>query len=341
MRVKGIFFSGIVVLIVIFLSLIYFMVYQNGSTPEAAVDWRGLSQSELMDSTHYSRIFFFDKQNGIALSPGAIARSNDGGENWTNVANEQGSNEVGYYSLFFNMQQTGWVVGARKNKPILLETADKGKNWNEVKFDEKSSIELNSKFSSFLDVCFDKSGHGWIVGKGGILEAVPSIQNWKVANIFPTEETLYSVACTDSGEIWAAGQDSVFHFRQGWKRKTLREQYIFGRIISSGSSLWLLGAKGRSPEGRSKGILLRSLDGGETWQDKTPKAAGLFHDLALSDGKGWLIGEEGSIFHSSDHGSSWTKSRSPTTKDLLDIFLLDPNHGWAVGANGTILRFVR
>lgn len=62
---------------------------------------------------------------------------------------------------------------------------------------------------------------------------------------------------------------------------------------------------------------------GRTWEDKTPNSTPLLKDLVLRGGRGWLVGAEGAIYHSTDNGESWIKLKAPTQTDLQEKFFLD------------------
>jgi photosystem II stability/assembly factor-like uncharacterized protein len=300
--------------------------------------WETLTQSSLIHAKRLSHVFFFDKNNGITISPYSIERSVDGGKTWKEVPGSNGN----YYSLVFIDNQNGWVVGSSENdKPLVMKTNDRGINWQKVNFDEKSLSALNEKISFFLAICFDRTGKGWIAGKGGIVEAITDGQNLRISSIFSTKETLYSVSCNGSGEVWAVGQDAVFHYQNDWRRKEIDKRYVFGKVVSNGSDVWLLGADSSLLENGSSGagVLLRSRDNGQTWENKTPASANLLNDLYIKDGSGWLVGAEGSIYYTSDNGNSWTKSTSPTNSDLLHIFFLDSKNGWISGDKATVLKY--
>jgi photosystem II stability/assembly factor-like uncharacterized protein len=305
--------------------------------------WQVIAEAEsaFLNALPFSSVFFFDKVNGIALSAITIEKTNDGGKTWTPVRNWDNK---GFSSLVFTDNQNGWIVGSEENnKPLVLKTRNKGLDWQDWKkmdFDAKSLGEVNGKFARFYDICFDSAGKSWIVGDGGIVEAVADGQNLKISSIFSTKEILYGISCNDSGEVWAVGENSaVFHYRNGWSRKEIDKKYIFKKVVSTESDVWLLGHNAPPIEENVLGTLLRSRDNGQTWENKTPKSASLLYDLYLKDGKGWLVGAEGSIYYSSDNGNSWTKSKSPTKNDLMKIFFLDSNNGWISGDKATILKY--
>lgn len=62
-------------------------------------------------------------------------------------------------------------------------------------------------------------------------------------------------------------------------------------------------------------------------------------DIAFADpSNGWIVGESGTILHTSDGGDTWTTQHSGTDVKLVAIDFASPDDGWAVGAFGTILR---
>jgi photosystem II stability/assembly factor-like uncharacterized protein len=46
--------------------------------------------------------------------------------------------------------------------------------------------------------------------------------------------------------------------------------------------------------------------------------------------RGWVAGDSGLIFYTSDGGISWTRQESNTTHQIMRIFFLDDKHGWAL-----------
>ncbi len=123
----------------------------------------------------------------------------------------------GFRLFFFPITKMAGSLGSENDKPLILRTNNQGfewKDWQKVNLDEKSSVEINRNFSGFNDICFDPSGKVWIVGDGGIVEAVADERNLRVISIFKTRETLYRASCNASGEVWAVGEHSAaYHFQ--------------------------------------------------------------------------------------------------------------------------------
>jgi len=128
--------------------------------------------------------------------------------------------------------------------------------------------------------------------------------------------------------------------RYAWQRKQFDRNYYFGKVKVIANDIWLLG--GIHPNhvsGPDSGVLLRSSNSGNTWENKLPKSDGLPYDLVKSDGMLWLIGASGQIHYSKDNGDSWMKFPSPTNSDLLSIYFLDQQTGWITGDRGTVLGY--
>lgn len=47
--------------------------------------------------------------------------------------------------------------------------------------------------------------------------------------------------------------------------------------------------------------------------------------------RGWVVGNKGTILKTTDGGRNWDEQESGTTLDLLDIFMMDEQRGWALG----------
>jgi photosystem II stability/assembly factor-like uncharacterized protein len=86
------------------------------------------------------------------------------------------------------------------------------------------------------------------------------------------------------------------------------------------------------------GTLLRTVDGGSSWQPvKVPTDENLTSLFFIGD-TGWATGWGGVILKTTDAGATWTNLTTGITQSLERIFFATPTHGWAVGWAGTLLR---
>jgi photosystem II stability/assembly factor-like uncharacterized protein len=88
----------------------------------------------------------------------------------------------------------------------------------------------------------------------------------------------------------------------------------------------------------SRGIILRSTDGGLNW---TPQSSGttdyLLDVSSLDSNTAIAVGDRGTILRTIDGGATWTFQTSGTTNQLRAVSFADDWTGIAVGSGGTIL----
>ena len=95
----------------------------------------------------------------------------------------------------------------------------------------------------------------------------------------------------------------------------------------------------------SLGILYKTSDGGETWvpqSSNSPGSASLSAVFALSQDSAYAVGEHGVVVQTAD-GTTWNAENSGWGSDgssgsFRGLAFTDPEHGFAVGDYGTIMR---
>ena len=301
--------------------------------------WKVLHESAFIHGSRILQIMFFDMENGIAVSPGGIAKTDDGGKQWANVHSVEGN---GYYSFAFADNRRGIAVGSVKNEvPLVLRTIDAGNSWQMLNFDPKVLNRDEIKITTFLDVCFDSTGTIWIVGNKGMVSASVEEDKLNILSVNSSTGELSSIACAAKGQIFTVEGNTVLtNSGNGWQKKQIDPKYYFGKVKSIGNVIWLLGGKQAEVDSEhGSGIVLRSSNSGDTWEDKTPKSGNLQFDISRDDGVLWLVGAAGQIHFSKDNGDTWLASPSPTKADLLSVYFHDSQNGWITGDRGTVLMY--
>ncbi len=88
-------------------------------------------------------------------------------------------------------------------------------------------------------------------------------------------------------------------------------------------------------------LIIRSKDGGTSWEELTSIPNLRFYDVAFQDQNiGIAVGENGSILRTQNGGDAWTSIASGVPEDLLSIAFANENNFVAVGENGKILRSI-
>lgn len=179
-------------------------------------------------------------------------------------------------------------------------------------------IGVSDKFYDVKTLSPDKA---IIVGYGGkILVTVDGGKTWK-AKPSGTTLALYNVQFVDAQNGWISGQDGIIlHTTDGgenWQQQTTGVSIpIFALWFVDQNHGWAVG---------QQATYLRTADGGETWQEGRIEVSleGVSEDatLAMNDPTlydvhfvdektGWMVGEFGKIYHSTDGGASWAEQQN-------------------------------
>ena len=63
---------------------------------------------------------------------------------------------------------------------------------------------------------------------------------------------------------------------------------------------------------------------------------GLFGTCFATDRAGWMVGELGRIFHTTDGGETWVRQDAGTKRPFLAISCIDPQTAWIAGKEGIV-----
>jgi photosystem II stability/assembly factor-like uncharacterized protein len=218
-------------------------------------------------------------------------------------------------------------------------------------------IGVNDKFYDVKALSPEKA---IVVGYGGkILMTVDGGRTWKT-KASGAEVALYNVQFVDAQNGWISGQDGlILHTTDGgesWqKQQTGVTVPIFALYFLDKERGWAVA---------QQATYLRTTNGGETWEEGRIEVSveGVSEDatLAMNDPtlydvqfvyekNGWMVGEFGKIYHSTDGGASWTEQQNALLgqagiTDALNlptwfgVRFLNATEGIAVGLEGKIAK---
>ena len=69
-----------------------------------------------------------------------------------------------------------------------------------------------------------------------------------------------------------------------------------------------------------------------TWQQPCPQGNTIRDICFVDGGHGWAVGDHGTILRTTDGGESWQAQESGTTRSLLDCSFVNRLHGWVEGS---------
>ena len=304
--------------------------------------WQILSEATSSHATAFNSLVFFDGSHGFGLTALGLESTSDGGMNWT-LRLENGGTR-GFYTMWFSDEQTGWILGTERlkampgassrmqsAKPLMLKTNDGGTTWQSVNLNALSSFD-GASFTLFSSMCFEPAGKAWIVGDAGIVEAMIDSDTLRTISFTASSRPLNAVACDNARQVWAVGDGGLImrHREQQWHSTVYGDGVAyFTRVKLVGSDVWLTGGIASKGKIANRGLLVFSRNG-DDWEDRTPSASETLYDLGFEGNEGWAVGAGGGIFHTTNGGSAWAKEMSPTSNDLLAIFLYK-GRGWISG----------
>ena len=306
-------------------------------------DWVQVSSSftfcDLFD------VFFIDNLNGWACggfsNPGImpmplIYNTNDGGLTWS----EQNApyDGPGYYTkILFTDTQHGWATGLNLTlfRIKLITTVDGGETWEE---------QLNS-YDALRNFFFINNSVGWNVGEEGVIQKTEDGGwNW-VDQQSGTDRNLFSVMFINEEIGWIAGDSIILKTENGgntWEEQSAPQGFCNQIFFIDELHGWVV-----SPAwGYNSGMNMRTIDGGENWEELSGE--GFYEVFFIDSENGWGRGKNnpgggmGSVpvsnmFITSDGGLTWTLQ---PMRNLIDggFCFIDENEGWAVSYNGTIMH---
>jgi photosystem II stability/assembly factor-like uncharacterized protein len=170
-------------------------------------------------------------------------------------------------------------------------------------------------------------------------------QNWqrKLVAGFDVYGTLHDVDFVNASVGWVVGTDDYFGGSDGRISATTDGGQTWHLQLSQ-PGLEFLGVAALSPStalafGRglyASSVLLRTSDGGLSW-NPIPSAAGDFRGSFFLDAStGWIVGSR--IHKTTDGGLNWTEQYPAGGAELSAVSFSDAQNGWAVGFANLVLH---
>jgi len=293
-------------------------------------------------------VCFADSLTGwIAGDSGTIIHTTDGGKNWSFQQSNTFNNIV---HIFFLNQNLGWAVAHNFSSvpygTLLLRTWDGGYNWTSHNYPAED-IFMNCVF--YLD-----SLTGWMGGSPhAIVRTVDGGYTWQDVTVdtsllafFPVLSIkfynynwgyasggLFEIAgvtwrTSDGGDTWFAIDATDAPADE------IHEIHLF-------DSVTVMGAGGDPDFGFGVGMI-RTFDGGSNWEYEEVGIQGNAFDLDFrNDDEAWApLGSRAKLIYSLDGGDSWAEIATPESTMIFDMTFPDSLHGYGVGMDGAILKYL-
>lgn len=309
-------------------------------------------------------------------APPFIMRTQDGGKTWFDLSIPDERNDGYYYNfwdVFFIDTLKGYFLDSRG---AIFHTSDGGQSWikqfqNNPPRDLESIYFLDSLkgFAAGYDPLkrTDNGGELWYADSSVIfpfgddprkIQFVDNLYGW----IMSTKAVFRT---TDGGDIW-----TEFAIDSNWTQNDRALDMMFidpeNGWISSGPGLYQSADSGKTWTNINPNIVLlgfhfkNEFNGwgggvqftgiGNKIYSTTNKGISWTTDYAsiteqslygldfIDENRGWAVGREGAIIHTTDGGYTWQNQSSNTTEWLRNVDFWDKEIGWSVGFGGVTLR---
>jgi photosystem II stability/assembly factor-like uncharacterized protein len=247
-------------------------------------------------------------------------------------------------------RQQGWAISWNIEGffgTLVLKTTDGGNTWTQHQYPVENYI---ANCILFLD-----SLNGWIGGRNAhpIMFTTNGGQSWEQASIDSSPLSLFPVlniyfynqqygyACGGrfdiAGVTWSTADGG-----QNWHPiDNLQAPADEVHGIHMYDSLNVIGAGGDPDLGYGVGML-RTADGGWNWEYEELSMAGNAFDIDFrNETEAWApLGPAQELIYSMDGGTSWTVMPTPQSTSIFDMIFTDSLHGYGVGYNGAVIRYV-
>ncbi|WP_353930714.1 photosynthesis system II assembly factor Ycf48 [Okeanomitos corallinicola TIOX110] len=272
--------------------------------------------------------FTGDPQHGYIVGGNAtLLETNDGGETWHPLELAVDDPKSRFDSVSFAGKE-GWIVG---EPSVLLHTTDEGKSWSNLPLSAKlpgSPIMVTALGENEAEMVTDvgaiyKTTDGGLNWKAQVEAAVgvmrnlerspdgkyiavsakgsfysfwkPGMEAWEPHNR-NSSRRLENMGFADNGQLWLLARGGQVQFSD----PESPEEWLDVEYPELATSWGLLDLAYRTPEeiwiGGGSGNLLRSSDGGQTWEkdrDVEEVAANLYKIVFFSPDQGFIIGDHG------------------------------------------------
>jgi|GEM_PF-6613326 photosystem II stability/assembly factor-like uncharacterized protein len=275
-------------------------------------------------SENLTSVYFpFTDTGYVVGTNGTILRTVDAGLKWTSQTSTVTSNNLS--CVYFLSDKLGYIVG---DKGTILTTSNAGVTWTALS--SNSTVNLSS-------VDFTTSKIGYAVGANGtLLTTTNAGSSWSSQTLVTANLNCVYFTGIATGYIVGAGGTILETSDSGkiWNVVTSNTTENLTSMCYKNGYGFIVGGIGTGT-----GIILEnSFSSGTTW---TITSSGINANLAGVACRGseyFTCGYGGAMLQANASGS-WSGMITGTNNYLLSVCMVSDNTGYAVGENGTILKF--
>jgi photosystem II stability/assembly factor-like uncharacterized protein len=264
-----------------------FLVGSNSTlleTKDAGQSWEPIKLSLDAANFRFNGVSFADKEGWIVGEPALVLHSTDAGKSWSQIPLDEKlpGNPISVAALSGNTAEMATDVGA------IYQTSDGGKNWKAQVQDAVGVVRNMTRSRDGKYVAISAKGNFYSTWEPGTGAWVPHNRN--------SSRRLENMGFTTNGKLWMLARGGQIQFTDPEDT----EKWLDPKRPEKASSWGLLDMAYRTPDEiwvtGGSGSLLRSPDGGETWEKDTEVEevpANFFKVVFFSPDQGFAIGDRG------------------------------------------------
>ncbi|HXJ55283.1 MAG TPA: YCF48-related protein [Verrucomicrobiae bacterium] len=228
-------------------------------------------------------------------------------------------------------EKTAWATGTSPDGAIV-KSQDGGMTWRTI---------YAAPDVTLAEIATPNFQHVWAAGWGGPSPLLPGVVLHYDGSLWTRYDglapsLLKGIAAASPSDVWAVGGNSIFHTPDGgmtWAPQSLPSTVppaviLYDVAAASITDLWAVG---------SGGVILRTLDGGQTWVEQPRQTARDLRAVSINRNAVWIVGEAGTILQFD--GQTWRNYTGITDVQLNDVDATEIFGVWVAGANGTLIAF--
>ncbi|MHC5726591.1 MAG: photosynthesis system II assembly factor Ycf48 [Nostoc sp.] len=286
------------------------------------------------DSNLLDIAFTDNPEHGYLVGSNAtLLETNDSGNTWKQITLQLDEQKYRFDSVSFAGKE-GWIAG---EPGLLLHTTDEGGSWSRIPLSEKlpgSPIAIKALADKTAEMATNvgaiyKTTDGGKNWKAQVESAVGVVRNLERS----TDGKYIAVSAKGSFySTWEPGQDTwVPHNRNSSRR-------VENMGFAENGQLWLLARGGQiqfsdptKPE-----------EWQETKYPELSTSWGLLDLAYRTPNEIWIGGGSGNLLRSGDGGKTWEKDRAveEVAANLYKIVFLEPDRGFIIGDRGVLLKYL-
>jgi photosystem II stability/assembly factor-like uncharacterized protein len=282
------------------------------------------------------KVIFVDSLTGWAAGDsGIIIHTSDAGNNW-NIQNYNVDYNI--LSVSFPKKNLGWALARTYFGSDILKTCDGGNSWKNQSY--------NGQDTYLQSIYFADSLNGWIGGLyGGILYSTDGGLLWNQAVIDSFSNTINDFTFANNNYGFAYGGHTdymgvIYKTTDGgknWTGKSVAADPI--QKLCFLDSLNIVGIGGDLEFGSG---FIKSTNAGVDWTYRILNIRGTGLGLSFrTASEAWAtIKYLGKFLVTYDTGNTWKEYFTPDSISMSDIIFTDSLHGYAVGDNGVVLKYM-